>query len=68
MTSDAERQALQRWLDAFEPAVAVEVTRDDVLIWSTRHNRGGEIVRCGRTSDLQQDLNSALSRLVERMS
>ena len=35
---------------------------------STRRNRAGDIVCCGRTTDLQHDLNSGLSQLVELMS
>lgn|GEM_PF-4238288 len=46
----------------------VELTDDAVFVWSSRPDRSSEIVRCGRTNDLHQDLNSGLSQLVERMS
>ena len=68
MISTEERNALRLWFDAYDPAVRVELTTDAVFVWSTRRNRAGEVVRCWRTSDLQQDLNSALSKLVERIS
>jgi hypothetical protein len=66
--SNEERDALQLWFAEFEPAVDVELTDDAVFLWSSRPHRSSEIVRCGRTNDLHQDLNSGLSQLVERMS
>jgi hypothetical protein len=68
MISREERDALQLWFAAFEPAVEVTVTDDAVFVWSNRPNRYREVVRCARTKDLQQDLRSGLSQLVERMS
>ena len=68
MLSEEERDALRLWFAAFDPAVDVEVTNDDVFVRSNRRHRTGEIVRCSRTSDLYHDLNSGLSQLVERMS
>jgi hypothetical protein len=68
MLSKEERIALQLWFAAFDPAVDVQVTNDAVFVWSTRPHRSSEVVRCGRTNDLHQDLNSGLSQLVERMS
>jgi Flp pilus assembly protein TadD len=68
MISREERDALRLWYAAFEPAVDVQLTDDAVFVWSSRPRRASEIVRCERTSDLQQDLNSGLSQLVERMS
>jgi hypothetical protein len=56
------------WFAEFEPAVEVELTDDAVFVWSSRPHRSSEIVRCARTNDLLQDLNSGLSQLVERMS
>jgi hypothetical protein len=68
MISREERDALQLWLAAFEPAVDVAVTDEAVFVWSNRPNWYREVVRCGRTKDLQQELSSGLSQLVERMS
>ena len=66
--SENERHALQLWFEAFDPAVDVELTNDAVSVRSLRPNRTNEVVRCRRTTDLYQDLNSGLSKLVERMS
>jgi hypothetical protein len=68
MISDDERDTLQLWFAAFEPAVDVTVTDEAVFVWSNRPNRSREVVRCGRTKDLQKDLSNGLSQLVERMS
>jgi hypothetical protein len=66
--STAEDKALRLWFDAFDPAVEVEVTNEQVIVRSTRRHGRGSLVRCGRTSDLHQDLSSALAQLVDRMS
>jgi hypothetical protein len=66
--STEEQNALRLWFDAFDPAVDVEVTTEHVVVRSTRRSGAGSVVRCGRTSDLHQDLNSALSQLVDRLS
>jgi hypothetical protein len=58
---------LQRWLEAFEPAVEVEVSEVEVVLRSTRYQRG-DLVRLPRTTKLQRDLTSALGRLVLQMS
>jgi hypothetical protein len=63
-----EGVALRLWFAAFEPAVEVELTEDTVFVWSSRPHRSRDMVRCGRTNDLYQDLNSGLSQLVDRMS
>ena len=68
MTSEEELQTLRLWFEAFEPAVDVELTKDAVGVRSVRPKRSRYVVRCRRTSDLYQDLNSALSQLVEQMS
>ena len=68
MISEGERETLRSWFAAFEPAVDVELTDDAVFVRSSRPHRSGEVVRCGRTNDLHQDLNRGLSQLVERMS
>ena len=68
MISEQERNALRLWFEAYEPAVDVEVTEDAVCVWSVRPRRSRDVVRSGRTRDLYQDLNGALSQLVEQMS
>jgi hypothetical protein len=68
MGAPDDDRALQLWFDAFDPAVAVKLTPEAVFVWSNRHNRGRDVVRYGRTTDLQHDLSGALSQLVERLS
>jgi hypothetical protein len=68
MIPDEEREALRLWFDAFDPAVHVELTPDAVCLWSARPNRSSDVVRYSRTHDLQQDLNGALSQLVQQSS
>lgn len=68
MMSIEEHKALRLWFEAFDPAVDVEVTAEQVIVRSTRRAGAGSLVRCGRTSDLHQDLSSALAQLVDGMS
>jgi hypothetical protein len=63
-----DQHALRLWLEAFDPAVAVELTTDEVVVRSTRPRRERYAVRCLRTSDLHADLDCALARLVDQLS
>jgi hypothetical protein len=68
MVTTDEQHALRLWFDAFDPAVAVELTTDEVVVRSTRPRRERYAVRCQRTSDLHTDLDSALAQLVDQLS
>jgi hypothetical protein len=68
MPSTDEDHALQLWFRAYEPAVDVEITPEEVRLRSTRPRRMDSEVRCRRTTDLHQDLTSALRLLVARLS
>jgi hypothetical protein len=68
MPSTEEDRALQLWFRAYEPAVDVEITADEVRLRSTRPRHANSEVRCRRTADLHQDLTSALRLLVARLS
>ena len=63
-----DEHALRLWLQAFEPAVDVDVGTHEVVLRSTRHRIADPIVRHPRTTDLQHDLTSALQELVLQMS
>jgi hypothetical protein len=63
-----DEHALRLWLEAFEPAVDVEVGTHEVVLRSTRHRRADPVVRRPRTTDLQHDLSTALGQLVLQMS
>jgi hypothetical protein len=65
---DQEQRALRLWFEAFDPAVDVELTTDEVIVRSTRPRRDRYAVKCQRTSDLHMDLDSALARLVDQLS
>ena len=68
MTTGEEQRALKLWFEAFDPAVAVELTTDEVIVRSTRSRRERYAVKCLRTSDLTADLDNALARLVDQLS
>jgi len=68
MVTRSDDEALRLWYEAFDPAVAVEVTPDEVVVRSTRPRRERYAVRCRRTTDLQRDLDVALAQLVEQIS
>lgn len=68
MPTTEDEHALRLWFEAFDPAVAVELTTDEVVVRSTRPRRERYSVKCQRTSDLHMDLDSALSRLVDQLS
>jgi hypothetical protein len=63
-----DQHALRLWLQAYEPAVDVEVGTDEVVLRSTRHRLADPVVRNPRTTDLQHDLTTALRQLVLQMS
>jgi hypothetical protein len=65
---DKEQHALRLWFEAFDPAVVVQLTADEVVVRSTRSRRDSYAVKCQRTSDLQMDLDTALARLVDQLS
>ncbi|HEX3087765.1 MAG TPA: hypothetical protein VHQ23_03865 [Ilumatobacteraceae bacterium] len=66
MFTHSDDELLRLWYQAYEPAVAVDVTPDELIVRSTR--RGRYTVRCKRTTDLQRDLDAALAELVEQIS
>jgi hypothetical protein len=68
MPTGEDQHALRLWFEAFDPAVAVELTTDEVVVRSTRPRRERYVVRCQRTSNLHADLDSALARLVDQLS
>lgn len=68
MLSPLEDREVRLWLEAYEPAVDVEVMAHEVLLRSSRPRHQGAVVRCQRTADLQADLTTALRHLVARIS
>jgi hypothetical protein len=68
MPTAEEQRALQLWFQAFDPAVSVEITPDELVLRSTRPRRERCAVKCARTPDLQTDLRGALARLVDQLS
>jgi hypothetical protein len=68
MTTLEEQHSLRLWFEAFDPAIAVEFTIDDVIVRSTRPRRERYAVKRPRTSDLHTDLDSALAQLVDQLS
>jgi hypothetical protein len=66
MFTRSDEEAVRLWFEAFDPAVTVEVTPNEVIVRSTRRRR--DAVRCTRPKDLHRDLDGALSRLVEQIS
>jgi hypothetical protein len=68
MGQEDEQHALRLWFDAFDPAVDVELTTDEVVVRSTRPRREVNVVKYQRTSDLHMDLDGALARLVDQLS
>ncbi len=63
-----EQHSLRLWFEAFDPAITVELTIDEVIVRSTRPRRERHAVKCQRTSDLHTDLDSALAQLVDQLS
>ena len=68
MFTRSDEDAVRLWFEAFEPAVAVEVSPAEVIVRSTRPRRERCTVRCTRSNDLHHDLTSALARLVDQIS
>jgi hypothetical protein len=68
MPTTEEQHSLRLWFEAFDPAIAVELTTDEVIVRSTRPRRERYAVKCPRTSDLHMDLDSALAQLVDQLS
>ena len=68
MPTIEEQHSLRLWFEAFDPAIAVELTIDEVIVRSTRPRRERYAVKCQRTSDLHLDLDRALAQLVDQLS
>jgi hypothetical protein len=68
MPTADEQRALRLWIEAYDPAVEVQLTDGEVEVRSNRRGREQNAVKCRRTSDLHNDLNTALARLVDQIS
>jgi hypothetical protein len=63
--SPDERELLQRWLAAYEPAADIVVSENEVMAKSTLHPSSSSVKRTG---DFESDLQHVLANLVDSMS